>query len=326
MISEKFNKRSSRYESITNLSGVRNLWGNLLLDYLPAVKTDKVGNNSVDARQKLQNIVHAYVLASISYAKNLDKKICEEIFDKSNISVISKIVHEIPNLTPNGALYPKKELMFLYNQLVIEVRDFLGVNFLNEFALIAAPTVRLKTSIVPEWVQARSTYTGVPHSDAWVGHHGDGVISLIALGNSERVGVQFYEPINPSDKYLSNLGSFLEGESTYESRRLLNSMDSERVFVFDHAVLHGTFITPGDPCIRVSLDMAYTLRNDSKVSEILNPDYDRFEYLPVENWKKLGKSALLWIDDSIRDVAPGQINSSSGNSSFAPSKLFYFRD
>ncbi len=325
-MSEKFKYRSARYESLTNLSGVRNLWGNLLLDYLPAVKTDSTKNHCEGSRERVRNIVRAYVLASISYVDNLDKKITEEIFEKSNLSVISKIVHEIPNLTPNGALYPKRELMFLYNQLVIEIRDFLGADFFNEFALIAAPTVRLKTSIVPEWVQARSTYTGIPHSDAWVGHHGDGVISLIALGDSERIGVEFYEPINPSDKYLSNLGTFSEGESTYESKRLLASMDTERVFVFDHAILHGTFITPGEPCIRVSIDMAYTLRSDSKSSGILNPDYERFDYLPVENWGEMGRTSILCVADSIRDVTPGEINSSSRNSSFAPSKIVYFKN
>jgi hypothetical protein len=307
---------------------MENCWENLLIKYLPFTNFQDQ-NIYLAARARMEGSVRAFILESLTYIENKNGLSTEiDCVLNGNMESLPSLVQLLPNLTPNGALYPKKELSFVYNQLVVNVREFLGLQFFNQFSFIAAPTIRIKTSSVPDWVAERSTYTGIPHSDAWVGHHGDGVISLIVLGDGDQIGVEFYEPINPKDNYLSNLGSFAAGASTFDSQRYITNMDTTNVYIFDHAVLHGTAIKPGPMNYRVSIDMAYSLREGGASPGITNPDYKRFDYLSVDDWFRIGSEAMLLVDQSIKDVTAGNGEvalTNNKSSSFAPSKLTYFK-
>ena len=312
-----FNERASKYKRVLNSDVVSDLWSGLLLK-----RASGLENGGNKRFERLFSSVINYISESFSFTDvNFDKLVSGTSGPKyvSILDPLAPYVHQLPNLTPNGALYPKKEIFNSYNQLCSTLVDYVDLKAFG-IDLIAPPTIRMKTSMVPNGVAKRKTYTGIAHSDAWVGHHGSGVMSLIVAGDAEKLGVSFFEPINPGKNFLTNLGNFEEGYKTYEDKRFIAGMTLGDIFLFDHAVLHKTEVNcdDGSEHVRVSIDMAYKL--DATAAEegisLEKADTKRFKYLSGQDFNLLGKEKFIMPAESIYD----EIDQSK--KAFSPTRIF----
>ena len=315
-MNEIFLERSKKYKKALKDENIQDLWAGLLLK--------KIIPNQQSLNRVIASVVN-YINDSLNYTSMdpLDLRIQDRV---KLLDSMASVVHKLPNLTPNGALYTKKELVNSYNQMCSSVVDYVNVDKLD-IDLIAPPTVRIKTSKVPNNVSSRKTYTGIPHSDAWVGHHGSGVISMIVIGDVDKLGVSFYEPIEPNENYLTNVGDFNIGNETYKEKRFITSMTLGDIFLFDHAVLHKTNVdcSGEKDYVRVSIDMAYKIDKDAEEKGISmqKADLSRFKYLSEKDFKLLGKEKFVVSPNSIFDDSV--INQKAG--AFLPSSnLFVFKE
>ena len=105
----------------------------------------------------------------------------------------------IPNITPNGLIVPKRHLILEYNLLVSAFIDI--VNSLNINDLISSWHVplnlRYKQGEVNQANMVRHHPTEHVHSDSWAGESTESVTIMIPIfGDTEKNYVQFFKPPN----------------------------------------------------------------------------------------------------------------------------------
>ena len=212
-----------------------------------------------------------------------------------------ELIMNLPNKTPNGVVNPKKETIDEFTEIQKAVNNiFNNLGIYNNIKKLAIPNIRYKSSIEPKEVQNRPYYTSKYHSDAWVGHQGDSIFLIGILGDIDNNTVEFNEPIGVHDNYLHKAESFDEGNTRYESIKLLGTLTKQKLGVMDHACLHRTLVKAGSKP-RISLDIAVLV--DSEYSHANGEGFDEtaYSYYNADLINSIGKNNVYNVEESIFD-------------------------
>ena len=210
-------------------------------------------------------------------------------------------IMELPNKTPNGIINPKKETSKEYTAIQKALNEILDdLNLYPSIKKLYYPNIRYKSSYESNEIRNRPYYTGKYHSDAWVGHVGDCQFLFGVLGDIDNNTVEFNEPLNVHENYLTKAESFEEGNTRYENFKSLGCLTKQKLTIMDHACLHRTLIKiPSKP--RVSIDIAVMI--DSEYSHIHSQEFTQnpYPYLDPSQLYLVGKDKEYSIEESIFD-------------------------
>jgi hypothetical protein len=238
--------------------------------------------------------VKSFLLKSLSLVYNK-----EFVWTEDFLEIHDKLIMNLPNKTPNGILNPKLETSEEFTKIQTSVNSILNnLGIYPHIKTLAVPNLRYKSSIEPKEVQTRSYYTSKYHSDAWVGHVGDSIFLIGVLGDIDNNTVEFNEPINVHDNYLSKAESFDEGNTRYESFSVLGTLTKGKLGIMDHACLHRTLVKEGSKP-RLSLDIAVMVNSEHSHSNSKGFDKKAYKYYEPSLLNLIGKTKKYDVVESI---------------------------
>ena len=173
------------------------------------------------------------------------------------------------NITPNGAVVPKKEYQLEFNMVLRSwskiVQNMISgnPNLLNKIRI--TPNVRIKFGVELEENHGRPLNTSIPHSDAWI----DGPWGIICftplLGDVENNNLYHYKPKNLdqfNDDWLALSPAFDDMQwvlEYYEQSDEITPVKG-KIHLVDYALIHETH--RNDNCgTRISIDTTVYVGN-----------------------------------------------------------------
>jgi hypothetical protein len=238
--------------------------------------------------------VKSFLLKSLSLVYNK-----EFVWTEDFLEIHDELIMNLPNKTPNGILNPKLETSEEFTKIQISVNNILtNLGIYPHIKTLAIPNLRYKSSIEPKEVQTRPYYTSKYHSDAWVGHIGDSIFLIGVLGDIDNNTVEFNEPVNVHDNYLSKAESFDEGNTRYESFNVLGTLTKGKLGIMDHACLHRTLVKENSKP-RLSLDIAVMIDSEYSHSNSEGFDEKAYKYYEPSLLNLIGKTKKYDVVESI---------------------------
>jgi hypothetical protein len=245
-----------------------------------------------------------------SIARYLEKTL--ESFYEETFSILSDDdlekyapdILNLPNVTPNGTILPKKETGSFLNEAQVAFMKVLdSLKITDQIEKMTCVHVMIKTPHERKIVQNRPYYTGKTHSDAWIGHPGDAQFQVGVLGDIERTTVEYFEPVNPSKDFLSYSSNFDEASKRYSGKNYIGKMEESKLIVVDHVCLHRTKFESNSKT-RVSINVGVTMKSDFSSEnnvEILN----RFEetYFTAEKLKRVGQDLTFFVEETLEQCS-----------------------
>jgi len=246
----------------------------------------------------LKKITRKYVVTTLK-AWHDEKK-----YDFNNENYLIDYREDIislPNITPNGSFYPKIENIAEYNEIQSAINNILiHHNFNNCFSTVANFNVRIQDGKNRQYENRRYSTIKL-HSDSWVGHVGDAILTIFIDGDLN-TGLEFYKPIGEvSDDFFTKIDDFDKGLSMLNELKYLCAADFEYAYIFDHGCLHKTIKNGGG--LRISIDMGITM-NDSKgaIGHNKKNSIRRHAYIPIDDFLKLGGENIIGATETLMDA------------------------
>jgi hypothetical protein len=208
------------------------------------------------------------------------------------------LIQDISIKTPNGILKPKKETIVEYTDIIKSINKIinnLGIN--HQIEKVALPNIRFKNISEPTETKERPYYTGKLHSDAWVGHKGDSIFLIGVLGDIDNNTVEFFEPFDTQENYLTKADSFDEGNKRYGSIKYLGKLTSNKLAIMDHACVHRTSIS-SEAGPRISIDIAALIKSQFSHAYDSGFDESAYSYHDFEIINEIGKSRHFSTEDT----------------------------
>ena len=200
-----------------------------------------------------------------------------------------KKISDLPNITPNGLIQPRKELVNQFNILHKKILLILKKKkIINEFDNLMVPVLRIK--VPPNKKTKKRQYsTYKVHSDAWNGVNLNSIFMFGIYGNFKKNSVKFYTAKKYNKNILKIMKNFNEGKNYYSNLKLVDNMSDGKIMLIDQACLHKTYIDPKfKNNIRISIDIVANPKN----SKILNENIKKYNYYKLNDWKKLNYAKL----------------------------------
>lgn len=260
----------------------------------------------------IQQAANNFILATLNACNDKTYEYRKDLFEFYYEDIV-----KLPNITPNGAFYPKRETVLEYNILQRSVvAAFRDLGVIDNFAMLQPLTVRLVNGEpVPEKV-ARPYATARLHSDAWVGHHGDGIAGIPLFGDVKRTGLEFFEPLDPAPDFLKKTEHYEEGLSLFRGmEQYPGKLALGNMYMFDHLCLHKTVHNGGGP--RASMDFAYALAHPGSRLHVEEPS-ERFRYLSANDWSRIGIDWLVTVQESLAGLADRYSSGPTAGQASAP--------
>ena len=218
---------------------------------------------------------------------------------------------EIPTITPNGMVVPKRHTMLEYNALV---RAFAAtIATLNIADLISSwhipLNVRIKLGAPDENNLRRHHPTEHIHSDSWAGESSESVTVHIPLfGDTERNRMVFYEPPSQFDEdWLKPLPSYQAGKDIADRYKKMDcKVQKGELVLADFSTLHSSSHFPNAGA-RASIDTTFVLKKSDAVSERIHP-WREGERASDELLRGIGETHFFVFADS----AEQQVDSQGG--------------
>jgi len=203
--------------------------------------------------EQLFNSIGIYIARALNFEYSSDETKFIERLDDSK--------ENRTNITPNGAVVPKKEFAIEYNLFIKNwcnlMKELVGENnhYLNKFRI--TPNVRIKFSTDLEENIGRGLDTALIHSDAWVEGPWGLNTHMPIMGDTGNNYLKFFEL---KDESLFN-DNFLDSSSSYKDMQWTVDFYKESDFVpkrghihlSDYSLLHKTHRNPGAGS-RISID------------------------------------------------------------------------
>lgn len=274
--------RKKRFDDLKNAWSLNQL-NDLMLQYSPPE----------DILNEFKFAVMLYISKAFSFEFTPDesefiKRLDQKRSDKTNV-------------TPNGAVVPKKEYQIEFN-MVLRAWSKLVKNMisgkpelLNKIRM--TPNVRIKFGVELEENFGRPLNTSIPHSDAWI----DGPWGIICftplLGDVENNNLYHYKPKNVnnfSDDWLALSPSFQDMQWTLEFYEQSDEITpvKGKVHLVDYALIHETHRNPN--CgTRISIDTTIYV-GEYDVHEDRQSEY-------IDEMKIFGEDLFISTNRSIYD-------------------------
>ena len=205
-----------------------------------------------EIHEDLKNSIKLYISKALNcrFATN----------DDEFMSYVDKNRNNRTNVTPNGAVVPKREYVLEYNLFLKSwcnaVRKMVSPNsnLLKKFRL--TPNVRIKYGLELEDNKGRGLDTAIPHSDAWVEGPWGMNCHLPILGDTANNFLNFkiIDESKFSDKFLDTSVSYKDMQwvlDYYEEDSIIP--EKGHINISDYALIHNTKRQPN--CgTRISID------------------------------------------------------------------------
>tara|TARA_R100000234_G_scaffold78625_1_gene49071 strand:- start:905 stop:1861 length:957 start_codon:yes stop_codon:yes gene_type:complete len=250
--------------------------------------------------QSLRELVQKYILAAAK-AWNVSDEI-----DITNVNYLKDYKAQIlnlPNRTPNGAVFPKKENIDEYNELHKLVNQILVSHKIAPHIRGAAnPVIRVQDGQDNRYNDRHYATTKL-HSDAWVGHTGDAILSIMVDGD-QTTGLEFNIPegqISPS--IFSKIENFDIGLEFFEKLRHLGTAKFGHMYIFDHGCIHKTVKSGGG--LRTSIEFGIVMNDSKGIASSYNETdnlNDRDTYVIMNQFLRLGNSIKIEAVESLQQT------------------------
>ena len=199
----------------------------------------------------------------ISKALDIEFNINDKIFIKN----IDKARNNRINITPNGAIVPKREFHLEYNlvlrswcELVTQMSKY-NPELLKLFRI--TPNIRIKFGKELKDNKNRELSTSHPHSDAWVEGPWGMNCYIPFFGDTKNNNLQFYEPINEfKESFMAISPSYKKMQWVMDYYKKIKKMIPLAGYVnlSDYAAIHNTYRN-ADCGTRVSIDTTVFVGN-----------------------------------------------------------------
>ena len=178
--------------------------------------------------------------------------------DKKFLIMIEKKRSYRKNVTPNGAIVPKKDYNLEYNLVLKKWCDIVrnlshkNPSILKYFRM--TPNIRVKFGSELKDNINRGLNTSHPHSDAWVeGPWGMNCFFPI-IGDYKRNNLKFYEPKIFDESFLTRAPSYLDMQWVMKNYKKINFLPRlGNLYISDYAMIHNTHRKKNSK-VRVSID------------------------------------------------------------------------
>jgi hypothetical protein len=194
-------------------------------------------------------------------------KIKFEHNDKKFIKNIDKARNNRLNITPNGAIVPKREFHLEYNLVLrswcelVKQMSSKDKKLLKLFRI--TPNIRIKFGKELNDNKNRSLSTSYPHSDAWVEGPWGMNCFIPFFGDTKRNTLKFYEPKDEfKESFLNLSASYKDMQWVLKYYKPIENLKIKQGYVniSDYAAIHHTNrkINSGT---RVSIDTTFLIGN-----------------------------------------------------------------
>lgn len=178
--------------------------------------------------------------------------------DRKFLLMIEKKRSYRKNVTPNGAIVPKKDYNLEYNLVLKKWCDLIrnisqkNPSILKYFRM--TPNIRVKFGNELKDNINRGLNTSHPHSDAWVeGPWGMNCFFPI-IGDYKRNNLKFYEPKSFDESFLTRAPSYLDMQWVMKNYNKINFVPKlGNLYISDYAMIHNTHRKKNSK-VRVSID------------------------------------------------------------------------
>lgn len=162
------------------------------------------------------------------------------------------------NVTPNGAVVPKREYHLEYN---IILRDWANIirsitnnnpKFLKRFRI--TPNIRIKYGDELKDNIDRPLNTALPHSDAWVEGPWGMNCYVPLMGDTDNNTLMYYEPEEFKEEFLTTAKTYTEMQWVMDFYKPIDFTPKKgKIYVSDYALIHNTYRKPNCKT-RISID------------------------------------------------------------------------
>ena len=249
-------------------------------------------NLNRDQKCSLQMALENYIITTLN--SFYDKK-----FDLGNFNFLVDYRDDIlglPNRTPNGAFYPKKENIKEYNTLQSIVNStIVETGLIDQIESYDICTVRIVDGRRTD-LDKRNSATVKLHSDAWSGQYGDAMVTTALLGD-ETTSLEFWKPIGMRDEFYDTLPNYEDGTNLYDYPEYLGKLNFGCMTIFDHQCLHRTLKEDGG--LRVSIDFSIKLA----CTELLDKNIGgrNVKHRPKEEVLKIGDETSVEASETLQE-------------------------
>ena len=279
------------------------------MDGMFAEFADRIGNGyrrRLIVERRLDDVTtqHVRLAAAWYLAASLGVQL-GDLNEAELLQTLRERKSEIPNITPNGVLMPKREHVAEYNLLhkavARAVKQFLPDEFVDTIQTYI--NYRIVDGIANAAVDQRAYATSKMHSDVWAGDPLDSVTVMIPiLGDPTNITVKFFEmPREDEHGWMRQLDDY----SLAAGIQPLTPYDDldfrvGSIFFFDSRLLHQTArMAPG---FRISLDFRFRRKTQWEgkpwfVDKAVG-NRDQNPYVSYDDWSAVGTDAMLVVNES----------------------------
>ena len=232
---------------------------------------------NIEYLKEIKFLTNLYIKENLEKSGFKVKQITKNFLIKNQKKIL-----KLPNLSLNGAMYPKDETQLIYNIIVSFVFKSL-TKILPYIKSATYPTIRFKTNKKT----SNSFSTNLLHSDAWSsGSTSDAVISFPILGDIKNNSVIFYEIKEANKKFFKEMKTYEGTRKLYGDIKKIYSMKKNFWIIFDHSILHKTNSSKiSKP--RVSIDLIVKLKGRNTRKKTTKNFYSPSRFL------KIGESSFI---------------------------------
>ena len=187
--------------------------------------------------------------------------------DKIFIKNIDKARNNRINITPNGAIVPKREFHLEYNLVLRSWCELVDQMTKKEPKLLKlfriTPNIRIKFGKELSDNKNRELSTSHPHSDAWVEGPWGMNCFIPFFGDTKNNNLIYYEPISEfSENFLQTSPNYTQMQWVTNYYKPIAKINPKPGFVYisDYASIHNTFRKKGCDT-RVSIDTTLFVGN-----------------------------------------------------------------
>lgn len=200
----------------------------------------------------------------------------------------------LPNRTPNGRLFPRRDTAMSFNMVNRAFVDALiAIGVEPHLELLQIPiNVRIVAGQADAAVESRPLASTKLHSDAWNGEPTNAFLfNLPLLGDPLRVGMRFVEATGAGPAFYQQLENYEDAD--YDGVTLTpyeQPFEKEHLFLSDGMLLHQTVKT--GPGIRLSLD-ARAVPTELLDDESYDVSRSAASYIDRPTWTRAGREDVL---------------------------------
>ena len=199
----------------------------------------------------------------ISKALDIEFNENDKIFIK-NIDIARK---NRTNITPNGAVVPKREFHLEYNLVLRSWCDLVRKIVLKKPNLLSlfriTPNIRIKYGKELSDNLKRPLSTSYPHSDAWVEGPWGMNCYIPFFGDTKKNNMLYYEPISKFDEsFLKTSPTYTDMQWVTKYYKPIKKLNPKPGFVYisDYASIHNT-LRKKNCGTRISIDTTFFVGN-----------------------------------------------------------------